>query len=99
VTAARLGASRWPAQAFRCAVFSYMLRWPVRERDVIDAIWNGGHWREPVAEYADEPLDLADRLTGEGDSASGQSRSAVRSQSKSADASGGSTHATVRPLT
>jgi hypothetical protein len=66
VTAERLRASRCQAEAFRCAVFSYMLRWPVSERDAIDTVWNGGAWRELVAEDADEPLDLADRLTGEG---------------------------------
>jgi hypothetical protein len=65
VTADQLGASRWQVQAFRCAVFSSMLRWPVTERAAINAIWNGGNWRELVAEYADEQLDLADRLTGE----------------------------------
>jgi hypothetical protein len=66
VTAERLGASRWPAEAFRCAVFSYMLRFPVTERDAIAAVWADGDWRTMVAEYADEQLDLADRLTGEG---------------------------------
>ena len=68
VTADQLGASRWQVQAFRCAVFSYVLRWWVTEREAIDAVWNGGDWRELVAEFADEQLDLADRLTGEGDS-------------------------------
>ncbi len=71
VTAERLGASRWQAQAFRCAVFSSMLRWPVTERDAIDTVWARGDWREMTAEYADEQLDLADRWTGEGDSAPG----------------------------
>jgi hypothetical protein len=32
----------------------------------IAAVWNGGAWRGVVAEFADEPVDLADRLTGEG---------------------------------
>jgi hypothetical protein len=50
VTAERLGASRWQAEAFRCAVFSSMLRWPVSERAAIDTVWNRGDWREPVAE-------------------------------------------------
>jgi hypothetical protein len=66
VTAEQLGASEWQAQAFRSAVFHYMLRWWVTEREAIAAVWNGGDWREPTAEYADEQLDLADRLTGEG---------------------------------
>ena len=66
VTAGRLGASRWQVQAFRCAVFSYMLRWPVTERAAVDAIWNAADWRELVAEYADEQFDLADRWTREG---------------------------------
>ena len=65
VTAERLGASRWQAQAFRCAVFSSMLRWRVTEWVAIDTMWAGGNWRELVAEYADEQLDIADRLTGE----------------------------------
>ena len=38
VTAERLGASRWQVQAFRCAGFSCMLRWPVAERAAIDTI-------------------------------------------------------------
>jgi len=71
VTAAMLGASVWQAEAFRSAVFSYLLRWWVTEREAIAAVWNGGHWRELVAEYADEQLDLADRLTGEGAAPSG----------------------------
>jgi hypothetical protein len=66
VTAEQLGASRWQAAAFCCAVFSYVLRWWVTEREAIDAVWNTGDWRTRVAEYADEPLDLADRLTGTG---------------------------------
>jgi hypothetical protein len=37
------------------------------ERAAVDTIWNAGNWRELVAEYADEQLDLADRLTGEGE--------------------------------
>ena len=65
VTPAMLGASRWQAQAFRSAVFSYVLRWWVTERDAIDAIWARGRWRGLTAEYADEQLDIADRLTGE----------------------------------
>jgi len=40
------------AEAFRCAVFSYMLRWEVTEPDAIDAVWNGGDWRERVAVLA-----------------------------------------------
>jgi hypothetical protein len=36
------------------------------EREATEAVWNGGDWRERVAEDANEPLDLADRLTGEG---------------------------------
>jgi hypothetical protein len=67
VTVERLGASRWQAQAFRSAVFSYVLRWWCTEREAIDAIWNAGDWRERTAEYADLELDLADRLTGEGE--------------------------------
>jgi hypothetical protein len=67
VTASRLGGSVWQLQAFRAATFSYMLRWPVSEQEAIDAIWAGGDWRARVAEDADEPLDLADRLTGEGE--------------------------------
>jgi hypothetical protein len=43
-----------------------MLRYPVSEREAIDAIWNGGAWRERTAEDADAPLDPADRRTGEG---------------------------------
>jgi hypothetical protein len=66
VTAAMLGASAWPAQAFRAAVFSVLLRWWCTERAAIEAVWNGGDWRELTAEDADAPLDLADRLTGEG---------------------------------
>ena len=65
VTAERLRASLWQAQAFRSAVFSVMLRFWVTEREAIDRVWNAGNWRETVAEFADEPLDLADRLTGE----------------------------------
>ena len=42
VIAAQLGASRWQVAAFRCAVFSSMLRWPVTERDAIEAVWNDG---------------------------------------------------------
>jgi hypothetical protein len=78
VTAERLGASRWQVAAFRCAVFSYMLRWPVTERAAIDAVRNRGDWRTMVAEYADEQLDLADRLTGEGDSAAGSPATGAR---------------------
>jgi hypothetical protein len=66
VTADQLGASPWQAEAFRAAVFSYMLRWWVTEREAIAAVWNGSDRRTLVAEYADEQLDLADRLTGEG---------------------------------
>jgi hypothetical protein len=66
VTAERLGASRWQLAAFRSAVFSSMLRWPVSEGEAIDQIWNRGDWRTRVAEYADEQLDIADRLMGEG---------------------------------
>jgi hypothetical protein len=39
VTAALLGASAWQAEAFRSAVFSFMLRWWCTEREAIDAIW------------------------------------------------------------
>jgi hypothetical protein len=67
VPAAALGASPWQAQAFRAAVFSSMLRWWCTEREALDAVWASGTWRERTAEYADEQLDLADRLTGEGD--------------------------------
>jgi hypothetical protein len=66
VTAAMLGASEWQAQAFRSAVFSHVLRFWVTEREAIAAIWNSGAWQERTAEDADEQLDLADRLTGEG---------------------------------
>jgi hypothetical protein len=66
VTAERHGASRWQGVAFRCAVFSYLLRFPGSERPAIDTVWNGGDWRELVAEDADAHLDLTDRLTGEG---------------------------------
>jgi hypothetical protein len=67
VTAEQLGASRWQLQAFRSAVFSSVLRGWVTKREAVDAIWNAGHWRELTAEDAAKPLDLADRLTGEGD--------------------------------
>ena len=60
-----MGASEWQAEAFRSAVFSYMLRWWVSEPAAIDAVWNRGDWRTMTAEYADEQLDLADRLTDE----------------------------------
>ena len=43
-----------------------MFRWSCTEREALDAIWASGDWREMVAEYADEQLDLADKLTGEG---------------------------------
>jgi hypothetical protein len=66
VTAALLGASEWQAEAFRSAVFSYLLRWWCTAREAIAAVWDGGAWREMTAEFADEQLDLADRLTGEG---------------------------------
>ena len=56
----------WQAEAFRSAVFSYILRWWCTESEAVDAVWNRGDWRELVAEYADEPLDLTDRLMGEG---------------------------------
>ena len=65
VTAALLGASEWQAEAFRSAVFSSLLRWWCTEREAIEAVWDGGARREMTAEYADEQLDLADRLTGE----------------------------------
>src|SRR4051794_3391779 len=65
VTAAQLGASPWQLQASRSAVYSYMLRWWVTEPAAIDAVWASGNWRELTAEYADEQLDLADKLTGE----------------------------------
>ena len=42
VTPAMLGASPWQAQAFRSAVFSYLLRFWVTEREAIDAVWAGG---------------------------------------------------------
>ena len=54
VTAAMLGASEWQAQAFRSAVFSYVLRFWVTEREAMAAIWNSDAWRERTAEYADE---------------------------------------------
>ena len=73
-TPALLGASVWQAEAFRSAVFSYLLRWPVTEREAIEAVWNRGAWRERVAEDADAPLDRADRLTGEWGSASAGGR-------------------------
>jgi hypothetical protein len=66
VTAAVRGASEWQAEAFRSAVFHVMLRFWIPEREAIEHVWNNGHWRELTAEYADEQLDLADRLTGEG---------------------------------
>jgi hypothetical protein len=43
-----------------------LLGWWCTEREATEAVRNGGDWREPVAEDANEPLDLADRLTGEG---------------------------------
>ena len=69
VTAAQLEASRWPAQAFRSAVFSSVevLRWWVTERKALAAVWARGHRRELTAAWTDEQLDLADRRTGEGD--------------------------------
>ena len=67
VTAAQLGASPWQAQAFRNTVFGSLLRWWCTEREAIDAIWAGGDRRERTAEYADGPLNLADRLTGQGE--------------------------------
>ena len=61
----KLGASRWPARAFRSAVFHHMRFAECAERETIAAVWNEGRERERTAEDADAPLDLADRLSGE----------------------------------
>jgi hypothetical protein len=67
VTPALLGASRRQAQAFRSAGFGSGLRGERPARDASDAIWAGGNWRAVTAEAAAAPLDLAARLTGEGE--------------------------------
>ena len=64
VTAERLGASRWPLQAFRSACCSEMRRGPVSEREASAAVWAAGDWRGLVAEDAGGQLDRAGRLTG-----------------------------------
>jgi hypothetical protein len=56
-----------PVRAKRyCCRVTYLLSWWCTEREATEAVRNGGDWRELVAEDADEPLDLAARLTGEG---------------------------------
>ena len=59
------GASRWELAAFGMAVLEYILDTGVDEWTALAVAWDGGAWREFVAERCLLAWPLAERLTRE----------------------------------
>jgi hypothetical protein len=59
------GASRWELAAFQSAVLELVLDIEVPEWTAIAVVWDGGGWREVVAERCWLQWSIAQRLTAE----------------------------------